>query len=91
MAIRYTKRDREAIKSRFLRFRKKMLMTQAELAHHLGLNRASVSMIENGHQFPHRSTLKRFTLLENQTRTVDLRREYLHRRTNAGKDNSQTA
>src|SRR5271165_3528263 len=92
----YTKRERNLVGSRFRSLRKRTRMSQRELAFHLGMSDCTISLIENGHVFPHRSTLRKFALIEAQNKTDYLatkRREYTQRRTgdnNAGKNNIST-
>jgi DNA-binding XRE family transcriptional regulator len=76
----FTAREKRAVAKRFIAFRKKNLMNQTELAALLDVWRETVSHIETGRKMPHRSTLKKFALLEAKGRTKELRAEYTHRK-----------
>lgn len=56
--------DKVAVANRFKAFRRKSLMSQAQLGFVIEICRQAVNRIENGRVMPHYSTLERFRNLE---------------------------
>jgi len=87
--MKYTEAEKRAVATRFIAFRKTSLISQRELADLIGLkNRESVSNIERGLVMPHRSTMKRFLLLESKHKHDKQFRANAHSRRVAARRNS---